>query len=54
MRDFIVRTVHLRVIKSRRLRRKRHLARIGEGRTTFNILTGRSKQKTPIEMPRYK
>ena len=47
MRNFIVCTVHLivRVIKSRRLRWTGHIARIGEGRSAFTILTGTSIEK---------
>ena len=50
MKNFIVCTVHLivRVIKSRRLRWADHVARMEDGRSSFNILTG----KRPFEMLR--
>ena len=44
MRNFIVCTVHLfivRVIKSRRLRWEGQVARMEDGRSTFKILTGK-------------
>ena len=44
MTNFIVRTVHLnivRVIKSRRLRWAGHVARMEKVRSGFNILTGK-------------
>ena len=44
MRNFIVCTVHLnivRVIKSRRLRWAGHVARMEEGKSAFKILTGK-------------
>ena len=41
MRNFIVCTVHLIVIKSRRLRWARRVARMEEGRSAFKILTGK-------------
>ena len=41
MRNFTVSTVHLILIKSRRLRWAGHVARIEEGRSAFKILTGK-------------
>ena len=37
----------VRVIKSRRLRWARHVARMEEGRSAFKILTGKSTGKRP-------
>ena len=42
----------LRVSKSRRLRWARHLARMEEGRSTFNILRGKSTGMSPLGRPR--
>ena len=38
----------VRVVKSRRLRRLSLVARIGEGRSAFKILTGTSAGKRPL------
>ena len=50
MRNFIVCTVHLiiRVIKSRRLRWESHVARMEEGRSAFQILTGKPTGKRTL------
>ena len=42
----------VRVIKSRRLRWARHVARMEEGRSAFKILTGKSTGKIPLGKPR--
>ena len=42
----------VRVIKSRRLRWTGHVARIKEGRSAFEILTGTSARKRPLGRPR--
>ena len=42
----------VRVIKSRRLRRGGHVARMVEGRSAFNILTGKTAGKRHLERPR--
>ena len=42
----------VRVIKSRRLRWVRHLARMEEGRSAFKILTGKPTEKRPLGRPR--
>jgi hypothetical protein len=42
----------VRVIKSRRLRWADHLARMEEGRSLFDILTGKPKGKRPLGRPR--
>ena len=41
-----------RVIKSRRLRWAGHVARMEEGRSAFNILTGKPTGKRPFGRPR--
>jgi hypothetical protein len=42
----------LRVIKSRRMKWARHVARIGEGRGVYRVLVGRSEGKRPLGRPR--
>jgi hypothetical protein len=42
----------IRVIKSRRMRREGHVARIGKGRDTYRILVGRPEGRRPLERPR--
>ena len=42
----------VRVIKSRRLRRAGHVARMEEGRSAFKILTGTPTGKRPFGRPR--
>ena len=42
----------VRVIKSRRLRWAGHEARMEEGRSAFNILTGKPTGKRPLGRPR--
>ena len=42
----------VRVIKSRRLRWARHVARIEEGRSAFKILTGKPTGKRLLGRPR--
>ena len=44
----------VRVIKSRRLRWTGHLARMEEGSTAFNILTGTPTGKRPLGSPRHR
>ena len=44
----------VRVIKSRRLRWTRHVARMEEGESAFKILTDKSTGKGPLERPRHK
>ena len=41
-----------RVIKSRRLRGTRYVARMEEGRSAFKILTGKPTGKRPLGRPR--
>jgi hypothetical protein len=42
----------IRVIKSRRMRWAGHVARMGEGRSVYRVLVGRSKGKRPLGRPR--
>ena len=42
----------VRVIKSRRLRWARHVARMEEGRSAFKMLTGKPTGKRPLGRPR--
>ena len=42
----------VRVIRSRRLRWARHVAKIEEGRSTCKILTGKPTEKRPLGRPR--
>ena len=42
----------VRVIKSRRLRRTGHVARMEEGRSAFKMLTGKPTGKIPLGRPR--
>ena len=42
----------VRVIKSRRLRRAGHVARMEEGRSAFKILAGKPTGKRPLGRPR--
>jgi hypothetical protein len=42
----------VRVIKSRRMRWARHVARMGEGRGAYRVLVGRPEGKRPLGRPR--
>jgi hypothetical protein len=42
----------IRVIKSRRMRWARHVARMGEGRGAYRILVGRPEGRRPLGRPR--
>jgi hypothetical protein len=42
----------VRIIKSRRMREARHMARMGEGRGVYRISVGRSDGKIPLGRPR--
>jgi hypothetical protein len=42
----------VRVIKSRRMRRAGHMARMGEGRGVYRVLVGRPEGKRPLGRPR--
>ena len=43
-----------RVIKYRRLSCAGHVARMGEGRSAFKIVTGKPTGKRPLGRPRYR
>ena len=56
LKDFIVFTVHLicvRVIRCGRLRWKVHVARMEEGRRTFEILTCKYTGKRALRRPKH-
>jgi hypothetical protein len=42
----------IRQIKSRRMRWARHVARMGEGRNVYRVLTGKPEGKRRLERPR--
>ena len=42
----------VRVIKSRRMRWARHVARMGEGRGVHKVLVGKPEGKRPLGRPR--
>jgi hypothetical protein len=42
----------VRVVKSRRMRWARHVARMGEGRGVHRVLVGRPEGKRPLGIPR--
>jgi len=42
----------VRIIKSRRMRWARHVARMVESRGVYRVLVGRSEVKRPLERPR--
>ena len=42
----------MRVVKSRRMRWVRHVARIGEGRGVHRVLVGKTEGKRPLGRPR--
>jgi hypothetical protein len=42
----------IRVIKSRRMRRAGHVARMGEKRGAYRILVGKPEGRRPLERPR--
>ena len=48
MRNFIFVRNIVRIIKSRRIRRAGHVARMEEGRNAFKILTGTLTGKRPL------
>jgi hypothetical protein len=43
-----------RVIKSRRLRWARHVARIGESRSAYRVLVGKREERRPLGRPRHR
>ena len=44
----------MRVIKSRRMRWARHVARIRKGRGVYRVLVGKPEGKRPLGRPRYR
>jgi len=42
------------VIKSRRMRWVRHVARMGERRSVYRVLLGKPERKRPLEKPRHR
>jgi hypothetical protein len=42
----------VRVIKSRRMRRAGHVARLGEGRGEYRVMVGKPEGKRPLGRPR--
>ena len=42
----------MRVIKSRRMGKARHVARMGEGRGVYRVLVGKHEGKRPLGRPR--
>jgi hypothetical protein len=42
----------IRLIKSRRMRWARHVARMGEGRNVYRVLVGKPEGKRPLGRPR--
>jgi hypothetical protein len=42
----------IRMVKSRRMRRALHVARMGEKRSTYRILLGKPEGKIPLGRPR--
>jgi hypothetical protein len=42
----------IRIIKSRRMRWARNVARMGRRRNAYRILVGKPEEKTPLERPR--
>jgi hypothetical protein len=52
LNDLYCSPIILRVIKSRRLRRAGHIARMREGRGVYRVLVGKPEGKRPTETPR--
>jgi hypothetical protein len=44
----------VRVVKSRRMRRSLHMARMGEGRDVHRVLVGKPEGKRPLRRPRHR
>ena len=42
------------VVKSRRMRLARHVARMGDGRGMHRVLVGKPERKRPLERPRHR
>jgi len=52
LRDLYSLSNIVRVVKSRRMRRAGHVARMGEGRGVDRVLVGKSEGKRPLGRPR--
>jgi hypothetical protein len=52
--DFYSSPSIIRIIKSRRMRWARHVARMGEKRNAYRLLVGRPKGKRPLGRPRHR
>ena len=44
----------IRVIKSRRMKRAGHVARMGERKSAYNVLVGKPEGKSPLGRPRHR
>ena len=44
----------VRLIKSRRIRQARHVARMGEGRDVYRVLVGKPERKRPLARRRHR
>ena len=44
----------MRVIKLRRMRWARHVARMGEGRVVYRVLVGKPEGRRPLGRPRHR
>jgi hypothetical protein len=47
-------SVQFAMIKSRRMRWARHVARMGEGRGVYRVLVGKPEGKRPLGRPRHR
>jgi hypothetical protein len=47
-------TTVIRIIKSRRMRRAGHVARMGEKRNVYRLLVGKPERKRPLRRPRHR
>jgi hypothetical protein len=52
LRDLYSSTSIIRIMKSRRMRWARHVARIGERRSAYKLLVGKPEGKRPLGRPR--
>jgi hypothetical protein len=52
LRDLYSSQSIIRIIKSRRMRRAGHVARMGEKRNAYRLLVGKSEGKRPLGKPR--
>jgi hypothetical protein len=52
LRDFYSSPSIIRIIKSRRMRLARHVARMGEKRNAYRLLVGKPEGKRPLGRPR--